>query len=542
MNNIDNRLTNKWWRLNNLYKIKNKQGELVTFQPNIMQLRHLAERSDHSRNLITKSRQFGFTTLYCIDYLDEALWTPGINCAILGHEREALDRIFDIIKLAYTELPKELKAITKTDTKRAYNFVSDFMGRPLNSQIYVALKVRSGTVHNLHITESAFIKDRQELNAGSKQAVPKEGRISEETTGNGFNDYYDFYTTQSALPNPGPYDYKTYFYAWYENPEYSLPGELPEITQSDIIRYGKEKEIQLKYSLTDGQMLWRRWKINELSTKGKEKGTGLSGIQLFMQEYPSSIKEAFQSGLGSVFDPLIMEYYEAVRPPYFHELEATARIGYDQKSDTEKRYIDLKLIEAKKLIDKGVSIWELPKMGREYVIGVDPSDGDGSDFGPIDVWDKVEISQVAQEYLKLRPDLLAEHAAELGMFYNEAFIGVENNQLSTILFLSKIYENYYSYVQIEEKTEKRTRKLGWNTNTKTRDVMIDDFIILFEERNLIIRSAITLSEMTTFIKKDSGKREHADGKHDDTLFAGFIAIQMRKFERPRARVFANSAF
>ena len=156
----------------------------MTFKPNYPQLKHLVERGAHRRNRTLKARQFGFTTLYCIDLLDEALWVPGMSCAILGHEREAVDMIFDIVKRAYTNLPDEIKPMVKTDTVRMLRFVQRFDGAPLDNSIYVALKLRSGTVQRLHVTESAYIKDRQELVAGSLQAVPVTGSISEETTGN----------------------------------------------------------------------------------------------------------------------------------------------------------------------------------------------------------------------------------------------------------------------------------------------------------------------------------------------------------------------
>jgi len=165
-------LNDKGWRMTNLYKIKTKDGRLVVFKPNHVQLKHTEQRGDHRFNLILKARQFGFTTFYCIDLLDEALWVAGTTCAILGHERESVSKIFDIVKRAYTNMPEFLKPKTKTDTKSQYDFTHKFDGTPLDSSIYVALKLRSGTVQNLHITESAFIKDRQELNAGSKQAVP----------------------------------------------------------------------------------------------------------------------------------------------------------------------------------------------------------------------------------------------------------------------------------------------------------------------------------------------------------------------------------
>jgi len=422
----------------------------------------------------------------------------------LGHERESVEMIFDIVKRAYTNLPDELKPEVKTDTKKMYRFTHRFDGLSLDSSIYVALKLRSGTVQNLHVTESAYIKDRNELNAGSKQAVPITGRITEETTANGYNDFFDFYTDSDQNPDPTPLDYRTYFYAWFENSEYQLPGEISEYTKDEL-------KIKQDFPfISDQQLLWRRWKMKEL--RMDSVGVGLSGTQLFKQEYPSTKAEAFQSGAGNVFDGAMID---AVKPA------------------------KLLLGAALDLVKLGFKIWKDKEPGHEYVVGVDPSGGDGSDFAGIDVWDKDTLEQVAQYYGKIRPDELAEITKIAAVYYNEAFVGVENNMLSTILFLIKIYTNYFFTTRIDERTRKRTKKVGWNTNTKTRNVMIDDFIIAFEESTLKINSTITLRDMKTFVKKENGKREHADGKHDDALFAGMIALQMRKHWKPAARVWAT---
>jgi hypothetical protein len=515
----------KWWRMSHLYKIKNKAGALVTFQPNLMQLRYYADRGGHRYNAIVKARQFGFTTDACVDLLDEALWVPGMSCAIIAHERVALDEIFQIVKRAYTNMPDPLKPETKTDTLRMYRFTHRFDGYPLDSSIYVALKLRSGTVQRLHVSEAAYIKDRAELVAGSKQAVPITGRITEETTGNGFNEFYDFFMENYYKSNPGPMDYKAHFFAWFENPEYTLPGSL-----SDEEKTTGEIELQAAHQLTDGQLLWRRWKMNEL--KVASIGEGLTPDQLFKQEYPSTMIEAFQSGAGAVFNA---EKLDAVRLKIPHKIP-TNPSPLEKKPEFEALYELAKL---------GFRVWHLPEPGKHYLVGVDPSDGDGADFSCIDIWGEDEGGnprQCAQYYGKLRPDELSEVTKMAAMAYNRAFVGVENNMLTTILFLSKIYDNYYYDTKIDERTQKRTKKLGWNTNIKTRDVMIDEFAIFFDEGHLEINSPITLAEMRTFVKKPNGKREHADGKHDDALFAGMIAIQMRKLKPKPARVFAQNPF
>jgi hypothetical protein len=533
MMTLDHRLKDKWWRLTHLYKVKDKTGSLVTFQPNQTQLRHLAERGSHRYNYVLKYRQGGITTLYCIDYLDEALWVPGMSCAIIAHEQKFNEKIFSIVRRAHDNLPDQIKPQTKTNTKYSYEFTHLYTGHRLDSGIYVSADVRSGTVLKLHITEAAWIKDRAKIDAGAKQAVPKTGSITEETTANGFNEFFDKYDEALKLKltgRIGDQDYLPHFYAWFEDPEYTLPGTMTEILESDQAMYGDENLERITYGLTDGQLLWRRWKINELrQSKG---GIGLSGLQLFRQEYPSNIQEAFQSGAGNVFDIGTSVGQDPLTRS--QALTQLTEFGYNpaQIAEMIKTYDELVKI--------GVVFWVMPRPKVEYVMGGDPSDGTGSDFGPLDVWHNHE--QVAQFYGKVRPDILAEYAAKIGNFYNKAFIGIENNMLTCVLELSKIYDNYFYEPTIDKKTKKKTKRLGYRTSAKTRDPMIDKFIELWEDGDLIIRSGITFSEMKTFVKKEGGKREHADGKHDDTLFAGFIAQQMIILKPKKAKGFATKAF
>lgn len=507
--------------MTHLYKIKDKSGNLVTFRPNTTQLQLIADTAGHRYNYYLKYRQGGITTYYAIDELDEAAWIPGMTCAIIAHERDAVTKIFQIVKRAFENIPEAIRPKVKYDNKNELYFVERYDGVPLDSHIYVAMKVRSGTVQKLHITESAFIKDRQELKAGSKQAVPLTGRITEETTGNGFNEFYDDYQLALNNPSPAPQDYKAHFFPWVMANEYTLEGSIDEYTPL-------EKEIKTisknlyDINVRDGQLLWRRWKSKELSRN--IQGEGLTGEQLFKQEYPLTISEAFQSGAGNVFNT---EKVESISPK--PELKIFTQDSIQQ------------------LHQRGFKIYYEVEPNALYFVGVDPTDGDGADFSCIDIWkyekDTGQRVQVAQYYGKLRPDELAQLAVDACNVYNKAFLGVENNMLTTILWVVDVckYDNYYFATRIDEKTKKKTKKLGWNTNSATRDVMIDEFNILFDEDNMEINSPITLGEMKTFVKKDNGKREHADGKHDDSLFAAFIVQQIIKLKPgPSARILSHN--
>lgn len=507
----------------------------MTFNLNPMQRKHRLDADGYHYVYIVKPRQFGFTTDYVIDMLDDALWVPGSSSAILAHDRETLGKIFQIIKRAYENLPEQLKPRTRYDTRNEYKFEQRYDGVLLDNEIYVALKLRGTTVQRLHVSEAAHVKDRDELKMGAKQAIPIGGRITEETTGNGLNEFYDDVMASIEKEQSGqpltPQDYKVCFYAWFENPEYTLPGTLPE---PDKIKYGDEAKLKETYNITDGQLLWRRWKLDEFRTSS-EATAGLNVFQRFKQEYPATLLEAFQSGSGNVFDLDMLMNLNGSTPIHIQTIMDTV---FPEAMGNIRTKLE-------NLVIAGLKVWHLPEFNKQYVIGVDPSDGEGSDNTCIDVWEKPlnsgdtqqKMVQVAQYYGKIRPDKGAELCKTIAEAYNDAFVGVENNMLSFILFFSKIYDNYFMTVQIDEKTLKRTTKLGFSTNNKTRDPMIDDFRALFEDGMLEVNSNTTASEMKTFVKKDNGKREHADGKHDDALFGGFIAIQMRKYEPRRARVF-----
>lgn len=476
----------------------------------------LAALGNRLRVRILKYRQGGITTLFCINYLDDALWTPGFSAAIIAHERETLDKIFEIVDRAYENLPASIKPVTERNTVRLLRFKQTFDGQKLDSQIYVALKLRGGTVQAMHVTERAYIEGEksQELEAGSKQAVPMTGRITEETTANGYNEYFDSFTEDYANPNPGILDYLALFFAWHEDPQYQLPGKIDEYSDDDLAlkelvrqAYGKE--------LSDEQLIWYNWKEKDLikAARASEDKIGLSGRQLMRQEYPSTMKEAFQSGLGNVFDSGILERYVAAPT--------------------------IEIIPSKSNPGEKIRIFRKPEPNMFYAIGNDPSDGN-ADPAAIAVWDQ-EYRKCAEWSGLLRPDKLAELVKEMADMYQEAFVGVENNMLSTILFLSKIYNNYFSTVTMDERRQRRTKKMGWSTTGKSRDVMIDDFIMHFEEQTLQNLSAKSLKEMQTFVTKEGGKREHASGKHDDMLIADMIALQMIKYKdksRNRDRAFA----
>ena len=86
------RFNDRRWRLDNLYRIINKDGIEILFKMNLVQ--KLLYLGLWYLNLILKSRQHGITTLVCILFLDTCLFNPHIQAAIIAHNKENAERPF----------------------------------------------------------------------------------------------------------------------------------------------------------------------------------------------------------------------------------------------------------------------------------------------------------------------------------------------------------------------------------------------------------------------------------------------------------------
>ena len=72
------KLADPLYRLNNLYYITDKTGKKVKFKMTAEQYDYFEH--EHSRNIILKARQLGFTTQVCIMQLDCALFESKKMC------------------------------------------------------------------------------------------------------------------------------------------------------------------------------------------------------------------------------------------------------------------------------------------------------------------------------------------------------------------------------------------------------------------------------------------------------------------------------
>ncbi len=124
---MDKRLKDKEWRMNNLYKIRDKNQKLIKFRLNNVQRDF--EKNRHTRNLILKSRQLGFTTLEAIGQLDDVLFEANTETLFIAHNLDDAKSIFrKKIRFAWDTLRDELKPFWTVDASNAQELKFSYGG------------------------------------------------------------------------------------------------------------------------------------------------------------------------------------------------------------------------------------------------------------------------------------------------------------------------------------------------------------------------------------------------------------------------------
>jgi len=128
----------------------------------------------------------------------------------------------------------------------------------------------------------------------------------------------------------------------------------------------------------------------------------------------------------------------------------------------------------------------------------------------------------------LPPDLFGKYLCIAGKKYNRALLAPEinNHGHATLAKIRDLeYGNIYTRLKREERTENLTKKLGWQTNTKTKMKMLDDFVAAYRDKLIKINDIDLLKEMLTLTVEPDGN-VNLNGK--DRVVAMCISLQAIK--------------
>ena len=178
-----------------------------------------------------------------------------------------------------------------------------------------------------------------------------------------------------------------------------------------------------------------------------------------------------------------------------------------------------------------VRVYLPPEPGAPYVIGADTA-GEGSDSFVAQVLDNRTGEQAAVLRGQFDEDVFARQLYCLGMYYNQALIGVETNfSTYTVLELERLkYPRQYVRQSVDTFTHEIKSSYGFRTDSKTRPVIIAELIKIVREHPGVVNDETTIQEMLTFVRNPETLRPEAEaGAHDDCV----LSLAIAHFIRPQ---------
>lgn len=525
------------------------QGKSVPFIFNTGQLyaydtmQRMRRRGKPVRILILKARQLGMSTLATALQLVKAVTAAGTECFTISLNKEgSAAKFLDQIKYHHAQLPKWLQPMYRNNTKTFIHFANPddkkrLKDPGLDSKIYTDSgenenACRSHTVDHAHLTEFAMwpTAEKTLLSITNAVADVADTSITIETTANGAQGHFyemwqDADTDMSA---GGDAEWYPLFIPFWVHDEYE-DKNLTLYEESKIVETLKdyEKQWMSLYDLTIGQISWVRRTI-------KTKCSG--SLTLFLQEYAPNAEDCFLLQGESVFSKeRIRQLAAKIEYEYSKGI-----VGYLDRSGRRPMF--------KQDTNGPLTIWETPQAGAVYLIGADPCGAQAEimnnlpeadrkkaertlklDYAAIQVVKVLangEFEQVAEYQYRLAPESLAFEVAALGQMYNTALAMPEASLGGTLVHkLKQIYSHIGYYDRADRRGLKVSNFLGFDTNRKSKDVLLQRLLSTINEGAIKIRSKKLIKEMTTFVRKKDGKgMTAASGAHDDLLMSLGLAL------------------
>lgn len=468
--------TDKLYRLNNLYHIRNKDGAVVRFELNNEQEYYITNR--HYRNVNLKARQLGFTTIAVIDALDDCLFNEYFEAGIIADDLDNASKIFEKAKLAFEFLPEWLKKHRKptTDKVGEYRF-------PNGSVFSVDTSFRGGTLSRLHVSELGKISKKwpekaKEIVTGAFEAVPKNGYIDIESTAEGVGGaFYDI--CQEAIPKDSSglksLEFKFFFFPWWKNYEYQESGKVE--FSKELTDYFEYLQKEQSIPLTTEQKNW--YALKKQSLKGE-----------MAQEYPSYPEEAFL----------------ASGRPVFNQQKIASELKRVKEASFKLKTFVIKDMEENEHTVQ-VKIFKDVETGKAYSVGGDPAEGlESGDNSALSVLNK-DFDQCAAYAGKLDPDLFGALLVEVSKYFNNALLAWEQNNHGHAVESSVRLRKYYNVYRRKSKEtigEKIKDQIGWLNTVKSKMEMLDELKESFRDDSLTINDEETLREMLKCVIEEDG--------------------------------------
>jgi hypothetical protein len=451
-------------------KILHPTKGLVPFIMYKYQARSIEYYQKHRFNIISKFRQGGLTTVTLLYGLWKCMFQLDQQIMALSKtDREAVG-IGMMVDRAVQHMPSWIKP--KKDGKWN-DHLKQFPDTGGALQFFSPEAARGKSVTFLIIDEAAFIPDMDNHWKAMWPVLSTGGSCVLVSTVNGLGNWYEEMYTNAK-------DGKNMFHVidldYWEHPDYS-PKNNPN---------------------------WEKEQRSQLGEKG------------FLQEVLRSFL-----GSGETFIPSekLTSLENILRKTLPHKRLFPQYCNKDSPEENDNEF------------EKGALwVWQEPKDGAEYILGVDCAEGIGNegDNSCIQILNMNTLEQAAEFYCNhITPHDFSHIVHELATAYNTGLVIVEDMSAGGIVLDMLLHEFSYENLFYSAKGS-RSNKPGIKMTVNIRPLVLQTFQSRILNDAVIMKSRRLLNEMKTFeFNTTTKKAEAAKGKHDDAIMALAIALYGR---------------
>ena len=250
--------------------------------------------------------------------------------------------------------------------------------------------------------------------------------------------------------------------------------------------------------------------------------------------------------------------FEKENPKSEHEALAPPRTRAFFDVDTLEQMSESDVSEPREHLRGLVGIWQHPVSEGRYVIGADTAWGKTGSYNCAMVLDWNTGVQMAELHGRLHPDEMAQEIIYLHKMYNHAYMGLERagegqeRDGDSVVVVDKVAQmlqecSCRNRLYYHDRTSSIPATPGWQTDGKTRPVMLAELAETIRKRYIVIRCHEGIGELLSFIRNENGRAQAAKGAYDDRVMAYAIAWQMRKYARftsssPTSKIFVPTSF
>lgn len=401
---------------------------------------------------------------------------------------------------------------------------------------------RSRALNFVHATECSSWGDQKGLDSLlAALAAENPNRLYVfESTALGYNLFYDMYQEATKA-----FDQRAFFIGWWSKGPYSIPEFLDGAPSPEFGRWWGQNPVLTAEEKNSAAIVARDYghEITPEQWAWYRKTGENRAISSLKEEFPSYASEAFQvTGSSFFLLPKIGADVEFIRnngvsfSGYRYTLGHTFTAMRVEKTTTAE--------------ETTLRIWEEPKAGARYVIGVDPTFGESenADNGVVQVYrafaDKlVQVAEFASPQVETHQ--IAWAMAHLAGCYKDCIINIEVTGPGTsVMHEMEHLRQQITFGQLRESAQSlgivdaldrarwflyhRPENIGagytwnWKTTWENKLAMFNSLRDAYNTDQMVIRSIPLLEEMTTLVQK--GKSIAASGRNkDDRIMASGLA-------------------